>query len=145
MNDDRITLTMKEQRINDILVKLISSEIKTSDAVRLTGLSDRQIYRKKKAYKENGIASITHQSKNKSNGNGYSNELKDMIVNLYLDEYNGWNFYHFNDTLEDYHHIKVSDTFIYNLLTSNGIHSPNEYKKRKSSHPPRERRENAGE
>ena len=45
-----------------------------------------------------------------------SNELKDMIVNLYLDEYSGWNFYHFNDTLEDYHHIKVSDTFIYNLF-----------------------------
>ena len=145
MNDERITLTMKEQRINDILVKLISGEIKTIDAVRLTGLSERQIYRKKKAYKENGIASIPHQSKNKSNGKGYSNELKDMIVNLYLDEYSGWNFYHFNDTLEDYHHIKVSDTFIYNLLTSNGIHSPNEYKKRKSSHPPRERRENAGE
>ena len=145
MNDERITLTMKEQRINDILVKLISGEIKTSDAVRLTGLSERQIYRKKKAYKENGISSIPHQIKNKYNGKGFSNELKDMIVNLYLDEYSGWNFYHFNDTLEDYHHIKVSDTFIYNLLTSNGIHSPNEYKKRKSSHPPRERRENAGE
>lgn len=145
MNNERITLTMKEQRINDILVKLISGEIKTSDAVRLTGLSERQIYRKKKAYRQNGIASIPHQSKNKSNGKGYSDELKDMIVNLYLDEYSGWNFYHFNDTLEDYHHIKVSDTFIYNLLTSNGIHSPNEYKKKKSSHPPRERKENAGE
>lgn len=136
---------MKEQRINDILVKLISGEIKTSDAVRLTGLSERQIYRKKKAYKQNGITSVPHKSKNKSNGKGYSDELKDMILNLYLDEYSGWNFYHFNDTLEDYHHIKVLDNFIYNLLTSNGIHSPNEYKKKKSSHPPRERRENAGE
>ncbi len=145
MNNERITLTMKEQKINDILVKLISGEIKTSDAVRLTGLSERQIYRKKKAYKEIGIASIPHQNKNKPNGKGYSAELKNMILNLYLDEYSGWNFYHFNDVLEDYHHIKVSDTFIYNLLTSNGIHSPNEYKKRKSSHPPRERRENAGE
>lgn len=47
--------------------------------------------------------------------------------------------------MEDYHKINVSDTFIYNLLTSNGIESPNKYKKRKSSHPPRERKENAGE
>ena len=51
MNNERITLTMKEQRINDILVKLIAGEIKTTDASRLTGLSERQIYRKKKTYK----------------------------------------------------------------------------------------------
>lgn len=44
MNNERITLTMKEQKMNDILVKLISGEIKTNDAMRLTGLSERQTY-----------------------------------------------------------------------------------------------------
>ena len=48
MNNERITLTMKEQRINDILVKLIAKEITTNDAMRLTGLSERQLYRKKR-------------------------------------------------------------------------------------------------
>ena len=47
--------------------------------------------------------------------------------------------------IEDFHNIKVSDTFIYNLLTSNGIESPNKYKQRKTSHPPRDRKEYAGE
>lgn len=145
MNDEGITLTMKEQRLNNILVKLISKEIQTKDAVRLTGLSERQIYRKKKAYKENGIKSIPHKNKNKHTGKGYSSELKSFILNLYLEEYKGWNFYHFNDTLEDYYNINVSDTFIYNLLTLNGIESPHKYKKRKQSHPPRERKESAGE
>lgn len=145
MNKERIVLTMKEQRVNDIMVKLISGEIKTKDAMRLTGLSERQIYRKKKAYKENGIDSIPHKSRGKSTGRGYSKQLKDKIINLYNVEYYGWNFYHFNDTLEDYYNIKVSDTFIYNLLTSNGIESPHKYKSRKKSHPPRERKENAGE
>ena len=82
MNDEGITLTMKEQRLNDILVKLISKEIQTKDAVRLTGLSERQIYRKKKAYKENGIKSIPHKNKNKHTGKGYSPELKSFILNL---------------------------------------------------------------
>ena len=50
MNNERITLTMKEQRMNNILVKLIAGEIKTADAIRLTGLSERQIYRKKKLF-----------------------------------------------------------------------------------------------
>lgn len=136
---------MKEQRMNDILVKLIAGEIKTSNAARLTGLSERQIYRKKKAYIQFGINSIPHKNRNRSTGRGYSNHFKDIIVNLYLNEYNGWNFYHFNDMLEDFHNIKVSDTFIYNLLTSKGIDSPNKYKQRKTSHPPRDRKEFAGE
>lgn len=105
MNNERITLTMKEQRINDILVKLISGEIKTADAVRLTGLSERQIYRKKKAYKECGISSIPHKSRYRSTGRGYSIQFKEFIVNLYKSEYDGWNFYHFNDILEDYYNI----------------------------------------
>jgi AraC-like DNA-binding protein len=58
MNNERITLTMKEQRINDIIVKLISKEISMNDAIRLVGLTERQLYRKKKAYLENGINSI---------------------------------------------------------------------------------------
>ena len=145
MNNERITLIMKEQRINDILVKLIAGEIKTTDAYRLTGLSERQIHRKKKAYKQYGINSIPHKSRNKPNGKGYSDSFKNNIINLYLNEYNGWNFYHFNDMLEDFHNIKVSDTFLYNLLTSNGIESPNKYKHRKKSHPPRERKEFAGQ
>ncbi len=146
MNKEGITLTMEEKRINDIIVKLISKEISMNDAIRLTGLSERQLYRKKKNYKLYGIDSIPHKSKGKPSGRGYSKTFKDKIVKLYKEEYDGWNFYHFNDTLEDYHHIKVSDSFIYNLLTSHGISSPHKYSiKKKKSHPPRERRENAGE
>lgn len=136
---------MKEQRINNIIVKLLAGEIKITDAVRLSGLSERQIYRKKKDYILNGISSIPHKSKNIPNGKGYSKEFKDKVLKLYQEEYPGWNFHHFNDTLEDYHDIKVSDSFIYNLLTSNDIDSPYKYKQRKESHPPRERKENAGE
>lgn len=143
--NERITLTMKEQKINDTLVKLLAGEIKVSDASRLIGLSERQIYRKKKAYKQDGVKSIPHKNKNKSTGRGYSDELKNKILYLYINEYFGWNFYHFNDILEEIYNIKVSDSFIYNLLTSNGIESPHKYKCRKKSHPPRKRRENAGE
>ena len=146
MLNERITLTMKEQRINDIMIKLIAKKISMNDAIRLTGLSERQLYRKKKNYTIYGINSIPHKSRGKENGKGYSKELKQKILNLYLNEYNGWNFYHFNDALEDYHNIIVSDSFIYNLLTSHGIESPHKHRtKPKKTHPPRERKEYAGE
>lgn len=141
-----ITLTKQEQRTNDIIIKLIAKQIKITDACRLLGLTERQVYRKKKDYILKGISSIPHKSRNKSTNNGYSNILKKNILHLYNDEYFGWNFYHFNDFLQDYHNIKVSDSFIYKLLTSNGYQSPSKYKKeKKESHPPRERRTNAGE
>ena len=140
-----IILNEKEQRMNNIIIKFISKEINIRQACRLTGLSERQIYRKQKAYKENGIISIPHGLKINPSKKGYSKELEDKIIKLYNEEYFGWNFHHFNDFLEDYHKIKVSDSYIYNLLTKNGIESPYKYKIRKSSHPPRPRRENAGE
>ena len=55
-----IILNEKEQRMNNIIIKFISKEINIKQACRLTGLSERQIYRKQKNYKENGIISIPH-------------------------------------------------------------------------------------
>lgn len=140
-----ITLTEEEQRLNNIIVKFISKEIDIKQVCRLTGLSERQIYRKKKNYLEKGIDSIPHQLKLHQSKKGYSKNLKNKIINLYNQEYFGWNFHHFNDELEDVYNIKVSDTFIYNLLTKNNIDSPYKLKKRNKAHPPRPRRENAGE
>lgn len=140
-----ITLNMKEQRKNDIIVKLINKEITITQTSKLLGVSERQIKRIKKKYLKEGVTSVIHKSKGIKTNRGYSDNLKEKILELYKVEYEGWNFYHFNDTLEDYHNIKVSDTFIYNFLTSNGIESPHKYKKKKESHPPRQRKENAGE
>lgn len=140
-----ITLNKEEQRLNEILVKFISKEIDIKQTCRLTGLSERQMYRKQKAYKEKGIQSIPHGLKINPSKKGYNDQLKNRIIDLYNNEYFGWNFHHFNDALEDNHDIKVSDTFIYNLLTKNGIESPYKYKVKRKTHPPRPRRENAGE
>lgn len=140
-----IILTMKEQRLNDIMVKLLSGDITIEQACRLTGLSERQMYRKKKAYKLYGINSIPHKLKLYPSKKGYGQEFKNKIIKLYNEEYFGWNFHHFNDSIKDDYNINVSNFFIYNLLTKNGIESPYKYKKRTRAHPPRPRRECAGE
>ena len=140
-----IKLNEKEQRLNNIIIKFISKEIDIKQACRLTGLSERQVFRKQKKYREEGIKSIPHKLKLYPSKKGYDINFKNKIVNLYNEEYFGWNFHHFNDALLDDYNIEVSDSFIYNLLTSRGIESPYKYKKRRESHPPRARRENAGE
>ena len=84
-----IILNKEEQKLNNIIIKFISKEIDIKQVCRLTGLSERQIYRKQKAYKEHGIESIPHGLKLKPSKKGYSKNLKDSIIKLYNEEYFG--------------------------------------------------------
>lgn len=140
-----ITLSMKEQEKLAIIIRYSDGVITGSEAAKQLGLTVRQVQRKKKAYQEEGMSSIIHKSKGKSTNRGYSKDLSDRILFLYKEEYNGWNFCHFGDALEDDHGIFVSDSYLYKLLTSNGYKSPVKKKHGPKSHPPRARKENAGE
>ena len=140
-----ITLSMKEQEKLSIIIRYADGSITGAEAAKQLGLTVRQVQRKKKAYLAEGMSSIIHKSKNKPSGRGFSDSFKSFILNLYKEEYSGWNFCHFGDALEDDHDIYVSDSFLYGLLTSNGIKSPARKKRKAKSHPPRARRENAGE
>lgn len=140
-----ITLSMKEQEKLAIVIRYSDGIITGADAAKQLGITVRQIQRKKKAYLTEGMASIIHKSKNRSTGRGFGIELKEKILFLYKEEYSGWNFCHFGDALEDDYHITVSDSYLYKLLTANGYKSPARKKHGPKSHPPRARKENAGE
>ena len=75
-----ITLNEKEQRLNNIIIKFIAREININQACRLTGLSERQIHRKQKAYKEKGTESIPHRLKINPSKKGYSQKLKKRFL-----------------------------------------------------------------
>ena len=143
---EEITLTAKQQKQMEVLIRLLNGLINNEEAARQLSMSVRQIKRKKKAYQEQGIASLIHKNRGKHSNNAFPEEFDKRILDLYKYEYNGWNFSHFRDVLEEEQRIKVSETFIYNLMTKNGIKSPNRKRRKKGrSHPPRPRRENAGE
>ena len=143
--EERVTFTMKELKTANILQQLIDEKIKNKDAARKLGLTVRQIQRKKKVFKEYGAKSIIHKSKGKTSGRGYSSSLKSEVVQIYKTEYNGWNFSHFNEFLEYEHNKRVSQSFIYKTLTKAGIKSPARKKRKPKGHPPRARKEYAGE
>jgi len=140
-----ITLNKQEQRKNDIIVRYINKEISTNDVCRLLNISDRQVRRLKADYLNFGIASIPHQNKYLIPHNKTKEALTNKIINLYNDDYFGWNFHHFNDTLKTNYNIFVSHSFIYNIFTHKGIVSPKCKRKKKTIHPPRPRRECFGD
>lgn len=140
-----ITLSMREQEKLAIIIRYTDGIITGREAAKQLGLSIRQVQRKKKAYIAEGMSSIIHKSKGRPTGRGFSKDLKKRILSLYEEEYSGWNFCHFGDALEDDYGIIVSDSYLYKLLSNNGIKSPARKKHKPKSHPPRARRKHAGE
>ena len=143
--EEEITLSKRQQECLVVLIEAINGNITNEEASRRLGLSVRQIQRKKKAYRGEGARSLAHKNKGKPPINVYSEQLKKYIVELYRSEYSGWNFCHFNDQLADEHDIIVSYSFLRRILIENGIKSPRRNKHKRKAHPPRERKENAGE
>ena len=136
---------MKELKVNNILEQLVNGKIKNKDAARELGLSIRQVQRKKRLFKQKGASSVIHRSKGKPSSRGIPSSLKEDIVRLYKAEYEGWNFTHFNEFLEREHNIIVSQPVVYRTLTQAGIKSPSRKHHKPKGHPPRARREYAGE
>lgn len=142
---ENITFTMNEQAKIITLAQLCNGQISNSQASIELGLSIRQTQRKKKAYLENGAVSVKHGNLGKKSSRSYSDKLKEKIVSIYKNEYYGWNYSHFNNELEDYYNIIVSRQFVYRLLTERIGPSPQAKKHKPKSHPPRDRKEYAGE
>lgn len=137
--------TMREVKRIKVLQQLIAKQITNQQAADSLELTIRQVQRLKKAYLDQGDIVVIHKLRDKPSGRAYNQELRDYIIELYANECPGWNFSHFNDCLEDDYDITVSDRYVYNLLTAAGYKSPRKKKRKKKAHPPRDRKENAGE
>lgn len=103
---------------------LVNNNGRKNRAALKLGLSKRQIDRLIIKYKEKGKSAFIHGNRNRKPSNTYDKSLSEDILLLYRNKYNGFNFKHFQEYLEEEENIKVSYNYIYNLLTKNGIISP---------------------
>jgi len=140
-----ILLSKYEQRKIEVITKLLNKEITTNEACLLLSLSDRQIRRIKNEFNEKGVKGIPHKSRGKSTGKGIDDKTKQYIKALYINEFDGWNFSHFTETLSEEFNIHLSKSKVYSILTDAGIKSPQAKKKKGKIHPSRKRRECFGE
>ncbi len=96
---------------------------KTRAAIELK-ISTRQINRLINIYKEKGKSGFIHGNRSRKPVNSIDKSFSDEIILLYTTKYQDFNFNHFKDYLEEEENIKVSYTFIYHTLSTNGILSP---------------------
>ena len=79
----------------EIISKVVSKEIAIKEAMEKLNLKERQIYRLKKLYIEQGETAFIHKNKGKSPVNKLKENIIEEIENLYLEECYDFNFEHF--------------------------------------------------
>ncbi|MGI6329357.1 MAG: ISNCY family transposase [Bacilli bacterium] len=117
-------LRMNEQKKYEIIKKLVEQGGSKNRVALQLSLSRRQIDRLLIIYKKRGKSGFIHGNRNKKPSIAHDKSLSDDIVLLYTIKYQGFNFNHFKEYLEEVENIKVSYNFIYNTLNKAGILSP---------------------
>jgi transposase len=144
MQQEVIKMSRRQLNTFDIISKANAGFITVLEASESLGLSKRQIQRLKKKVRNEGAAAVVHKNSMRSPSNKIAKEITDEIIRLKRKEpYVSANFNHFKELLAEHHEIEVSYSSLYNLLKSEGIHSP-KTRRRFKAHRRRKRRAQQG-
>ena len=127
----KVLLRMNEQQKYEIIKELVDHEGNKNKAALKLNLSRRQVNRLIIKYKENGKSAFVHGNRNRTPINVLDKSISEHIILLYNGKYQGFNFCHFKDYLEEEENIKASYNFIYSTLIKEGILSPKARRKTK--------------
>lgn len=120
----KVELRMNEQEKYNVIKELVDHNGNKNRASKKLGLSIRQIDRLIILYKEKGKSGFIHGNRGKCPTKTLDKSISNDIVLLYKTKYQGFNFRHFVEYLEEMENIKVSYDFVYKHLTYSGILSP---------------------
>ncbi len=130
---DNITIQLsdkQEEKYN--IIKDVENGLKTKQrASALLHLSTRQINRLIIKFKTEGKAGFIHKNTGTTPKNKISDDIKNKIIQLYKEFYDGANFTHFCELLQENENINVSRTYVSSILSEEYIHSPKAFNKTK--------------
>lgn len=113
---------------SDIISKLVSKKINVKEATKLLNLTERQIYRLKKVFIEQGKNGFIHGNRGKENINKKDSDLINKIEELYLKEYYDYNFEQFYEEVV-YENYDISYDCMLKNFVNDDIISPLAHKK----------------
>lgn len=88
-------LNDKENKIYEVITKVVNGEIRRKEASIELNVSIRQIDRLKIIYHSEGKEGFIHKNRGKSNPNKKDKYVLEELENLYLKDYSDYNFQHF--------------------------------------------------
>jgi len=122
-------MTKKEMARLKVAERLIEKEMKIEEAARILNISTRQVIRIKKRVKKIGPEAVIHGNRKRKPKNATEDKVKDLVVELKKDKYEGTNFSHFAELIFEDEKICLSQPTVHRILTEAGIKSPRKKKK----------------
>lgn len=117
-------MTEREQRRAWVLTKVLVGEITVSEAAELLGLSERSVWRLKRAFANDGPAALVHANRGRPSPRRISDEVRARILELAGDRYDGANDSHMAELLAEEDGISISRQALQRLLRQAGRRSP---------------------
>ena len=121
-----VDLRMEENHTYQVIKNLVDTEGNKNSAALKLGCTKRHINRMIQGYKFHGKDYFQHGNRGKQPAHTLSKELRQMIIDLYLQKYYGANFAHFCELLKKHECIITSESTIRTILMAEKIISPME-------------------
>lgn len=119
-----IRLTPQEQQRLVILNALERDEVTNAEAVRLLGLSDRQLRRLRQGYRTRGAPALVHGNRGRPSPRRRPDRFRRRIVRLAKTTYAHVNHRHLQELLAEREHLVIAYTSLRRILHDAGIRSP---------------------
>ena len=111
----------RAMKLQEVILKAMSGEIKWYQAAEIMGISNRQMRRWKKRYEEHGYDGLYDRRKHCPSPKRIPFEVAQKVLQLYRTEYRGYNVKHFHEEISTDHGVEVSYTWTKSLLQEAGL------------------------
>lgn len=107
---DEIVMSKDNLKAYRLALKVIDGQLKVKDFALLTGLSERQAFRKLRRIREMDYIGALHGNSGSTPVNKTPLELEEVIINLLKTKYQGFNLTHFREAIRDDEKIEIKKT-----------------------------------
>lgn len=120
----KVILTMNENQKYEVIKKLVETNGNKKRAALTLNCTVRHINRMIKGYKQYGKAFFIHGNRGRRPVNAFTDDTKQLIIDLYRTKYADANMTHFSELLSKHENTHVSSSCVRNILYKEYILSP---------------------
>ncbi len=117
-------MTSKAQRRAWVLTRVLKRELTMTEAARMAGLSERQLWRLRSAFERDGPAGLVHGNRGRPSGRRIEASLVERVVELRATTYAEVNDSHLVELLAEREGIAISRPSLQRILRAAGLASP---------------------
>lgn len=111
----------RAMKVQEVILKAMSGELKWYQAAQIIGISDRQMRRWRGRYEHHGYSGLFDHRKELPSPRRISFDTAQEVLRLYREEYFDFNVRHFHEELSEKHRISVSYTWVKLMLQEAGL------------------------